>query len=87
MQGDGNAPQDQRITLGVHEIDPLFVDFPGVDGALVYTRADQGALQLPMLTNHKAATTRGNTPQKIDRTKVAIRYPQVIVGDQGEDLV
>src|SRR5262249_9565467 len=49
-------------------------------------RADQSALQVPMLTHHKVATTRGNTPQKISRTKVAIRYPQVIWGDQGEDL-
>src|SRR5215813_623140 len=39
-----------------------------------------------MLTHHKVATTRGDTPQKISRTKVAIRYPQGILGDQGEDL-
>ena len=86
LQGHWQASQGHRGPLGVREIDPLFVDCPGVDGASIGARADQSALQVPMLTHHKVATTRGNTPQKISRTKVAIRYPQVIWGDQGEDL-
>ena len=39
-----------------------------------------------MLANHKTATARRNTKQEVDRAKVAIGDPQIVLFDQGQDL-
>src|SRR6266511_2673891 len=65
----------------------LLVDRSRLTAPFRLTLAQQRSLKVAMLTDHQEAATTENVPQQTQRAKVAIRHPNVLLADQGINLL